>query len=193
MARVPSEVRRQQFVDAAVKVIARDGVDGATTRRIAEEAKAPLATLHYCFQTKEKLLWAVFEQLAELVRADIAQAAASGGTAGELAMHMVDQTIEWAIDNPEANRTQIEIWLWAERNDLEFAVRLYNMFIEAWMDFLGAAQPPLPADQLETVTRVIVAILDGLCMQLITHGDAEKVRREARTADAMLAAYLDEG
>ena len=60
------------------------------------------------------------------------------------------------------------------------------------MDFLGAAQPPLPTDQLETVTRVIVAILDGLCMQLITHGDAEKVRREARTADAMLAAYFDQ-
>ena len=192
MARVPSEVRRQQFVDAAVKVIARDGVDGATTRRIAEEAKAPLATLHYCFQTKENLLWAVFEQLAELVRADIAQAAAAGRTASERARHMVDQTVEWAIENPDANRTQIEIWLWAERNDLEFAVRLYNMFIEAWMDFLGAAQPPLPTDQLETVTRVIVAILDGLCMQLITHGDAEKVRREARTADAMLAAYFDQ-
>jgi AcrR family transcriptional regulator len=193
VARVPSDVRRQQFVDAAVKVIARDGVDGATTRRIAEEAKAPLATLHYCFQTKENLLWTVFEQLAELVRADIAQVAAAGRSrsASELARQMVDEGIEWAIANPEANRTQIEIWLWAERNDLEFAVKLYDLFIDAWKDFLGAAKPPIPGDELETVTRVIVAILDGLCMQLITHGDAEKVRREARTAAAMLAAYFE--
>jgi AcrR family transcriptional regulator len=77
VARVPSDVRRQQFIDAAVKVIARDGVDGATTRRIAEEAKAPLATLHYCFQTKENLLWAVFEQLA-ITRRPPAQRSRSG-------------------------------------------------------------------------------------------------------------------
>jgi AcrR family transcriptional regulator len=192
VARVPSEVRRQQFIEAAVKVIARDGVDGATTRRIAEEANAPLATLHYCFQTKENLLWAVFEKMAEFVRADIAKARGSGLSITELAAQMVNQSLEWAIENPEANRTQIEIWLWAERNDLEFAVRLYQMFIDAWKDFLGAAQPPFPDDELETVTRVIVAILDGLCMQLITHGDNEKVRREAKTAGAMLAAYFEQ-
>jgi AcrR family transcriptional regulator len=191
VAHVPSDVRRQQFIDASVKVIARDGVDGATTRRIAEEAKAPLATLHYCFQTKEKLLWAVFEQLAEFARADIAQVAASGRSASELARQMVDEAIEWGIENPEANRTQIEIWLWAERNDLELAVKLYDMYIDAWKDFLGAAKPPIPDDELETVTRVIVAILDGLGMQLITHGDAAKVRREAETANAMLTAYLE--
>jgi AcrR family transcriptional regulator len=191
VARVPSDVRRQQFIDAAVKVIARDGVDGATTRRIAEEAKAPLATLHYCFQTKENLLWAVFEQLAEFARSDIAQVTASGRSANELASQMIDEAIEWGIDNPEAARTEIEIWLWAERNDLELAVKLYDMFIDAWKDFLGAAKPPLPAGELETVTRVIVAILDGLGMQLITHGDAEKVRREARTANAMLTAYFE--
>lgn len=36
-------------------------MDGATTRRIAEEANAPLATLHYCFSSKEVLFAAVFE------------------------------------------------------------------------------------------------------------------------------------
>jgi AcrR family transcriptional regulator len=191
VGRVPSDVRRQQFIDAAVKVIAREGVDGATTRRIADEANAPLATLHYCFQTKENLLWAVFEQLADLVRADIAQAVASGQSASELARQRVDQAIEWAIGNPEANRTQIEIWLWAERNDLEFAVKIYDLFISAWKEFLGAAKPPIPDDELETITRVIVAILDGLAMQLITHSDGDKLRREAGTAKAMLTAYFE--
>jgi AcrR family transcriptional regulator len=191
MAHIPTDLRRQRFIDAALVVVAQDGVDGATTRRIAEQAGAPVATLHYCFQTKEKLLWAVFEQLAEFARADIAQVAASGRSASELARQMVDEAIEWGIENPEANRTQIEIWLWAERNDLELAVKLYDMYIDAWKDFLGAAKPPIPDDELETVTRVIVAILDGLGMQLITHGDAAKVRREAETANAMLTAYLE--
>lgn len=190
MAHVPTEVRRRQFIDAAVTVIAREGVDGATTRRIAEEAGAPLATLHYCFQTKENLLWAVFEHLADLVRTDIEQTSAPGQSGTAIAGHMLEVTIGWAIENPIANRTQIEIWLWAERNDQEFAVRIYDMFIDAWKGFLSEAKPALADDEVETVTRVVVALIDGLCMQLITHGDEQKVRREMATAQAMLAAYL---
>jgi AcrR family transcriptional regulator len=190
MARVPSAVRRQQFIDAAVQVIARDGVDGATTRRIAEEANAPLATLHYCFQTKENLLWAVFEQLAELARADIEALSAPGQSASEIATLLLTENVRWAIDNPEVNRAQIEILLWAERNDVELAVRVYNMFIDAWKEFLGTATPPRADADLETLTRVIIALIDGLSLQFITHRDAERVRQEARTAEAMLTAYL---
>jgi AcrR family transcriptional regulator len=190
VAHISTEVRRQQFIDAAVTVIARDGVDGATTRRIAEEAGAPLATLHYCFQTKENLLWAVFEQVAEMVRTHLETAATQGEGVASMAQDLLSETIRWAIDRPAANRTQIEIWLWAERNDQEFAGRLYDLYIDAWKAFLRGAKVPLPEDQLETVVRVIVALLDGLCMQLITHGDEKKVLREAETASAMLSAYL---
>src|SRR3954454_19035233 len=100
MAHIPMEVRRQQLVEAAMTVIAREGVDGATTRRIADEAGAPLATLHYCFQAKENLLLAVFEHLAELVRSDTAEAGAPGHTTTAIAAHLVEQAVGWAIANP---------------------------------------------------------------------------------------------
>lgn len=190
MAHVPTEVRRQQFIDAAVAVIARVGVDGATTRRIAEEAGAPLATLHYCFQTKENLLWAVFEQLGDNTRADVEQACTHGQTVASMAAQVLEDTIRWAIDNPATNRTQIEIWLWAERNDQELANRIYAMFIDSWKEFFRGPEALLREDQLETVVRVIVALIDGLCMQLITHGDEKLVLRETETAKVMLAAYL---
>ena len=170
-------------------VIARVGVDGATTRRIAQEAGAPLATLHFCFQTEENLLWAVFEQLSDLARAEFDKAA-QGQPLASMAAQLVDDTIQWAIASPDANRAQIEIWLWAERNNQEFANRIYALFVDGWMEFLRGARTPLPEDQLETVTRIIVAVLDGLCMQLITHRDEKMVLREAETAKAMLRAYL---
>lgn len=44
MARVGAEVRRQDFIEAAVKVIAEYGVANATTRRIAAAANSPLAS-----------------------------------------------------------------------------------------------------------------------------------------------------
>jgi AcrR family transcriptional regulator len=190
VAHVPTEVRRQQFIDAAVTVIARVGVDGATTRRIAEEAGAPLATLHYCFQTKENLLWAVFEQIADLVRTSLDASNTKGRTTASIATQMVNETIQWAIDRPAQTRTQIEIWLWAERNDPELAIKLYDIYIDSCKESLRGAKNPLSEDQIETFTRVIVAVVDGLCMQLITHGDETKVLREAETACEMLTAYL---
>lgn len=189
MAHVPTEVRRQQFIDAAVTVIAREGVDGATTRRIADEAAAPLATLHYCFQTKENLLWAVFQQLSDTGRQQIAEVP-EGQTPAVMAARLLDATIRWAIESPEVNRAQIEIWLWAERNDSEFANRLYALFLDSCETYLRGAKPALTEDQLQSVTRVIVALVDGLCMQLITHGDEKLVLRGAETAAAMLQAYL---
>lgn len=190
MAHVPTEVRRQQFIDAAITVIARDGVDGATTRRIAEEAKAPLATLHYCFQTKENLLWAVFEQLAETVRADLEERVPQGQSTASIAEQVLAETLLAAIERPAANRTQLEIWLWAERNDPEAALRLYDMYVEVWKERLRGAKSPLPEDELESVARVLLGLVDGLNNQLIAYGDEKLLRREIDTATAMLEAFL---
>lgn len=190
MAHVPTEVRRQQLIDAAIVVIARDGVDGATTRRIAEEAAAPLATLHYCFQTKENLLWAVFEHLAASVRAELDERVPRGQSTTSIAVQVLTETLHAALERPAANRAQLEIWLWAERNDPEVALRLYDLYVELCRERLRAARSPLPEDEIESVARVVLGLVDGLNNQLIAHGDETLLRREIDTATAMLTAYL---
>src|SRR5690349_13291355 len=59
MARIGAEERRQDFIEATIKVIAEHGVANATTRRIAAAADSPLASLHYVFHTKDELFCAV--------------------------------------------------------------------------------------------------------------------------------------
>lgn len=49
MARIGADLRRQDFIEATLKVIAEHGVPNATTRRIAAAANSPLASLHYVF------------------------------------------------------------------------------------------------------------------------------------------------
>lgn len=190
MAHIPTEVRKQQLIEAAIAVVAREGVDGATTRRIADEAGAPLATLHYCFQTKENLLWATFERLADLVRLNVEQVTAPGQSTTAIATHLFAEAVSWGLANPEANRAQIEIALWAARNDHELADRIYTMFVDSWTSYLTGARKPLGEDEVETLTRVIIAMLDGLSMQFIAHDDEAKILREAETAAAMLTAFL---
>ncbi len=50
---------RQRLLDAAARVYGRDGLTGATTRAIADEAGVNEVTLFRHFQTKERLLAAV--------------------------------------------------------------------------------------------------------------------------------------
>lgn len=53
--------RRAALVEAAYRVIADRGVEGATTRRICAQAEMPLASFHYAFESRTALLCAVME------------------------------------------------------------------------------------------------------------------------------------
>jgi AcrR family transcriptional regulator len=55
----PTTDTHQRLLDAAARVFARDGLSGATTRAIAEEAGVNEVTLFRHFQTKDRLITAV--------------------------------------------------------------------------------------------------------------------------------------
>ncbi|MFB7756763.1 TetR/AcrR family transcriptional regulator, partial [Streptomyces sp. NPDC056121] len=56
MGRMPSAQRRRQLVEAAIRVMARDGVAKTTTRSVVAEAGVSLSVFHYCFDSKQELL-----------------------------------------------------------------------------------------------------------------------------------------
>lgn len=190
VAHISADVRRKHFIEAAVAVIARDGVDGATTRKIAAEAGAPLATLHYCFQTKENLLWAVFEELSQKLQVDYESVIKPGQSAADVASTLLVITMKAAIDDPTYTRAQLEIGLWAGRNDQPLAIRVYDEFIETWKGFLRGARGSLEEEQLDSIVRVFVALVDGLTIQLVTDADADRTVRDTETAAAMLSSHL---
>ncbi|MDL9938010.1 TetR family transcriptional regulator [Gordonia sp. ABSL1-1] len=53
--------RRSALIEAAFRVIADHGVEGATTRQICAHADMPLASFHYAFESRTALLGAVME------------------------------------------------------------------------------------------------------------------------------------
>ncbi|NMO01591.1 TetR family transcriptional regulator [Gordonia sp. TBRC 11910] len=61
MTRMSVEERRSALVNAAYRVIADLGVEGATTRRICAQAGMPLASFHYAFESRTALLRAVID------------------------------------------------------------------------------------------------------------------------------------
>jgi AcrR family transcriptional regulator len=68
-----SEKRKEQsqkLLQAAYDRVAEVGVSGLRTRDIAERAGVNLATVHYCFESKEALLRALFRFILDKFRQD---------------------------------------------------------------------------------------------------------------------------
>jgi len=61
--------RRQQIVEATVRVMARTGFDGASIQAIAKEAGLSAGLLHHHFGSKAEILHALLDHLEAIVRA----------------------------------------------------------------------------------------------------------------------------
>jgi TetR/AcrR family transcriptional regulator, regulator of biofilm formation and stress response len=188
MSRVPAAERRQAFIAAAIEVIAEHGVAGATTRRIAEVAEAPLATLHYCFQTKENLMLAAFEAEGEHF-ADFIGADEADGLA-EAAPLVLRAAVAWFAEHPQFARSQSEMFNWAIRqtDPPDLGRRLYDPFIEGIATYLRRSMAPGDDPALaDPLARLITALLDGFVFQGLAYPDPEYTRANVDLAAEMVA------
>lgn len=184
MARVSADTRRLQFVEAAARVIASDGLAAATTRRIATEAGANLAALHYCFRNKDELLQEVYAFLSR----DYAQALppvnlAGGGLTDVMRAH-ARRIWERMLLNPHEQVTTFELLLrrFRENPEGEAAVRAQNRImyegwiqstIELFREAAAAAGEDVP-ENLELITRLFISGIDGISMQHLADPDPER-------------------
>jgi AcrR family transcriptional regulator len=80
--RVSAQDRRQQILELATELFARQGYEGTTTRQIAQRARVNEAIIFRHFATKEELYWAVIEQQCE-INADRARLQTRLASAGD--------------------------------------------------------------------------------------------------------------
>lgn len=171
---VPVEERRRQLIDAAIKVISREGVSKASTRRIAEEAKANLATVHYSFKNKEELFAAVLEHSVQLIDQILPEDRIEEGCGLRIAVQsLIETNMQFVESNPELQITIYELVFWSLRTSQsrELAPTEYKAVIRSVANRLRraatAGEHNIDADHLACLT---VGALDGLQMQLLALG-----------------------
>src|SRR5690606_20007942 len=76
--------RRRALADAAIALLAEQGVHGLTHRAVEARAGVPAGTATNYFRNREQLLIAAAERIAEVHLAEAAQATAAVGTASPL-------------------------------------------------------------------------------------------------------------
>lgn len=192
MSYIPAEERRRQIIKAAVEVITQVGAAKTTTRRVAAAADAPLASLHYIFKNKEELFTAVIEYILDLIDEEL-ERHLEPGAGLEAAVHtLFDLNYDWCREEPEFHVAEYELFIWALRtpSSSAFGRRIY----ERWFDVVGRiltesvdGDGSLPPEKVGTLTRDVVATLDGMLLQIIAFGDDGPTREDAhRYAEAAL-------
>jgi AcrR family transcriptional regulator len=120
---VPLSDRRQQLIDATIRTIGAHGLAAATTRRIAEEAGASLASLHYCFRTKDELIAAAWAERVERIVVAAEHAVVPGQSFREASHRIMEQVWEVFTADPGGQIAKYELMFHYSRNNPDRAGR----------------------------------------------------------------------
>ena len=177
---------RRRILDAAVRRIAREGIDEVRIARIATDARVSPALVHYHFDSREALLVEALEhsyELAGTVRTAVLED--PGTTAMSKLAVMVDACLPAAGAQRDDWLLWVELWLRAGRHPelAPTASRLYER-LHAWFaDVLsaGVRTGEFRAVDVDEVTDRLLALIDGVGVRVLI-GDATVPIERARAS-----------
>lgn len=185
--------RRDEILSATWRVIARDGITGATIRAIAKEANCSRGILGHYFDDKADILGSALVLSHRRVGARMAQA--STGLTGLAALRAV-MLEALPLDERRDLEAQIEISFWGralgnarlrELQHSEFdrlCARLHGHLQEA------ARLGELARDcDLRLATHQLVVLIDGLSAQRVLYQDRVTPQRQVEMLDDLLRAF----
>jgi AcrR family transcriptional regulator len=185
--------RRDEILSATCRVIARDGIAGATIRAIAKEANCSRGILAHYFDDKADILGSALVHSHRRVGARMDRAAA--GLSGLAALRVV-MLEALPLDDPRDVEAQIEISFWGralgnpELRELQhtefdrFCGRLRGHLTEA------AELGELVAScDLELATHQLVVVIDGLSAERVLYPDRVAPERQVQMLDLLLASF----
>jgi AcrR family transcriptional regulator len=163
--------------------MAREGLDHATTRRIAEEAGAPQGIFHYVFRDKTELLAAVIGAVTQQVNQVLRDAIDPSKGLAAAINDAVQAFWNHVLTDDGLQLMQYELVIYCRRTPgLEWlADWQYARYIAAATEVLGAAaehDAVGPAIGLDQLVRFLVAAVDGLVLQYTVHHDAEQSQHD---------------
>lgn len=196
MAHIPANERRESLIEAALRVVARDGIAGATTRAIVAEADMPLASFHYVFESHDELMAELVQRAVNEEYRAIAPLLGSDTTdasLGDLVYAGLVRYLDSVKAEPERERAMLELTQYALRDErtAHLARLQYERYTELVQMALEAAAGRtgwrwnVPVVE---VARMVVALTDGITISwLVGHDDGEALalaRSGARAVEA---------
>jgi AcrR family transcriptional regulator len=184
---VDHDERRLELVDATWRIIARQGLEGATMREIAMEAGFANGALKPYFPTKDTLLEFAFGHVFNRTNQRIAEVTA--GKSGMAALRAFCLEV-LPLDDERVNEARIVIPFWQKAvNDAQKA-QIHQQSMAAWLDtirqFLAEAR-----EAGDVRAAVDDSILAGQLLNMLLGAQIEAALSPESGTDFGHAAQLD--
>ena len=196
MAYLSWDERRRRIVDAAIEVIAAEGLARMTTRRIAERADAPLGSLHYCFRNKEELILLIAERGAAILAESFVKVDPERGVEATI-RDSIAALWDWYQDNIGLQLALTELGMNRIRRggDPEEIYAMWGPFGHDLMtENLERALEVDPRElevPVEEIVRFVLHRFDGLTIEYAASKDRKACQRQVDLlADAIVAVSL---
>ncbi|CAN5176567.1 TetR/AcrR family transcriptional regulator [soil metagenome] len=182
----PAPSTRDALIDAAVIVVAREGLEAASVKRIAAEAGVTPGLLHYHFPTKEALLEAGLRRAMDAYRAVSAERRAATPPEGQV--EALFKAGRRAIDQ-DADVFRLRLAFAAKAlSHPELAAVMRDLTTagaeETALSFAAARGAAAPSEDERRRGRVMKAFFDGLVLAKLLDPDFPLAEAERRLAAA---------
>jgi AcrR family transcriptional regulator len=165
--------KRQRVVEAAAKVMAREGYAATSMKDIAQEAGIAQGLIHYYFDSKDDLVMAVVKDACDQMLAETraAFAAAPGGPL-ERVWPALESARDRTKNRPEMWRVFVELLPLSLTNPhlrVQFQ-ELYAKIIQGTVEIVEEVNRQIPTAlpvDAGYFARVIAAAVDGIALQTL--------------------------
>jgi AcrR family transcriptional regulator len=185
--------RREAVARAARAVIARDGLDGASVRCVADELGSSTTAVTHYFSSREELMAAA---VRDAYRAAAERMAARASTTGGSPLATLSATLEEALPLDDERRDEARVWVafWAGAAVSDRLRKVQRVGYATWRDLVArllreaarAGELHSGLDPRREGERLLL-LIDGLALQ----ATLEPERLPPRRQRALLRAELE--
>lgn len=173
---------RRALLEAAIRVVSKEGLRGLTFRAVAAEAGVTHGLVNHHFGSRNAL---IEEALALSIDESISFSSLQPGTGDP--KDFASALPETVAADPDTHAFQYEILLEARRRGklMPYAQRMEEKYEETAareLELMGFGDDPVMA-------QLIYAALDGLVLRQVVFGDPESTRASIQRLKDMLQAY----
>ena len=176
------------ILEAAVRVLRRQGATAFTTTRVAEVAGISVGSLYQYYPNKASLLFRVHEQEDEKTWGEIEAILEEVGTSPrERVVRAIDRFFETEADEAELRRALQDAAV-LYRDSPEFDAHMSNV-VERVRRFLDEAWPPrrVRGEALEFAARLVVAVMSATAEEVTSRASGRAELRKWSQSIALQA------
>lgn len=173
------DMRREELVEAAIAVVAKEGLHGATLAQIAVEAGMSTALVNHYFESKDDLLEATMRRLSKQYRAEIMALMPPDPTPAQRLKAIIEGSFQPNTLTLASRRAWVQFLVNAMSGGRIF--HLFQVTGERVVSNIRYAVKRLvPADQVDDTVDGIAALIDGFFWENATDCSPEDLVRARR-------------